>query len=85
MTIAQVNEIETTKQQLIAKRAQICKLYDVFGYKSSEEYSAALVAVGLNEDAGNSEIKNAEKVITEQLGNLPKVSMKDFLTWKNVQ
>lgn len=85
MTIAQVNEIETTKNQLIAKRAEICKLYDVFSYKSGEEYDAALVAADLHVGASRSEIKGAETAITIQIDSLPKVSMKDFLAWKKAQ
>lgn len=85
MTVAQVNEIETTKNQLIEQRAMICKLHDVFSYKSGEEYDAALVAAGLFVGASPSDIKSASNAITAKINALPKVTMRDFMAWKKSQ
>jgi hypothetical protein len=84
MSIFEINKIESKKSELIAKRSQIVKLYDVLKF-TTEEYDAALSVFGLSASATRTEIAAAEKSVTAEINRLPKVAMKDYLAWKNQQ
>jgi|LakMenEpi03Aug12_release.lakeMendotaPanAssembly.Ray.scaffolds.fasta_scaffold391727_1 hypothetical protein len=85
MTVAQVNEIEIRKEEILARRKLLAPLVSRFNLESGAAYRLACVAAGLPEDADERDAKDAIKQTVDEMKALPKVSMNDFLAWKKAR
>lgn len=83
MTISEVNQVQSRMQEILRQRKLLAPLVNRFNFPTSQEYITACVTAGLAEDADETDAEEAIKKTVVEANKLPKVTMKDFLAWKN--